>query len=137
MSLFLVRNFINLAVLRGKDAGFDTISDIGIGIGTVDASLTLEITKLYHTGTISDIEVNDFYGIRIEANAGIDVGFSVGVNYTRSEVYRGGVHTHTVYGAGSSVGYGASATFFSGNINWGASGRNLHHVRELIMQYLE
>ena len=117
-----------LLVLRGKAAGLYPINDISFGAGTVDISATAEITQLYYSGNVSNIDAQTFYSTRWEGNISVDIGFSVGVNASYANV----ANNEYVLGLGISVGVGVSATVVAGNVNWGASGSNAKQIRNAI-----
>ena len=121
-----------LLVLRGENAGLYPINDISLGIGTVDVSWGVEITKLYYSGSVANIYSETFYGTRVEANLSFDVGVSVGLNASYAYL----PNNEFVIGVGYCVGVGFSATSVAGNVNWGASGANANQIRNAINREL-
>jgi hypothetical protein len=116
-----------LEVLRGSETGWYPINDVSSGVGLLDISLSLEVTKLYYSGSVRNIYANTFYGNRWEGNFSFVAGGSVGLNVIYSRL----PSKEFVVGYGISYGIGAGP-MFSGNINWGASGGNAKQLRDLI-----
>ena len=111
-----------LWILQGVDAGIYPLVDVGSGVGLVDASATGEATLLYYSGDYSDLVKENFFGNRFELNLSAGEGLQAGLTgvYAPNADAKGGF----VFGWGASIGLGGSATFFSLNFNWGASGRS-------------
>jgi RHS repeat-associated protein len=116
-----------IEVLRGSETGWYPINDVSSGVGLLDVSLSLEVTKLYYSGTVRNIYANTFYGNRWEGNFSFVAGGSVGLNVIYSRL----PSNEFVVGYGISYGIGVGS-MFSGNINWGASGSNAKQLRDLI-----
>ena len=55
--------------------------ELGVGLGWVEASVSEGITELYHSGLISEISIDDYYGIRWEGNVGVEAGVSFGRSF--------------------------------------------------------
>ncbi|PKQ45187.1 RHS repeat-associated core domain-containing protein [Confluentibacter flavum] len=103
-----------IVILRGKDKGFYSADDFGIGLGGVEFSGAVEAVALYYSG--STVTKDVFYGNRIEANFGMKALGHAGITVSYSTFPDG----NFVYGKGISLGIGFSAFGLSGNINKGA-----------------
>jgi len=119
-----------LNVLRGGDKGWHSLADASLGGGHVGLGVGGEFTKLYYSGSRSNITVGRFYGTRTEIvlSASLGAGPSVSANavYSRNVDGMGGF----TFGWGGGLGVGVLNV--GGEINWGASGRNGNHVKQLI-----
>jgi len=119
-----------LYITRGKYEGFHPYVDGGIGVGTLEVSWTIEATKLYYSGIVSEITDNTFYGSRVEGNFSVNVCFiTVGVTGLVSILK----NKEFVIGLGMGFGVGVP-NGPSGNINYGYAGKSAKHIYELIHQ---
>jgi len=106
------------------------MADLGEGIGWIEASVNGGITELYHSGAISEISVNDYFGIRWEGNIsasvfGLSIGYSVSYSYVSN-------NNNYILGFSNSLGVGFSPTIISGYGTYGATGRNFREAGNYI-----
>lgn len=101
-----------IIILRGEDAGIYPALDFGVGVSSASGSIAVEAVSLYYTG--DKVTKDVFYGNRYEFNFGADFLGKVGLTAVYAPV-----GNEAVFGSGLTLGLGFSATFFSGNINYG------------------
>jgi len=106
-------------VLVGPDAGkIIAVDDLAISLGLPTASGEIGIAYLYHTGARNEIKISDFTGTYTGLNLGVDVGPSIGITATKSNIPN---TNNTVYSLGSNIGYGYSPFYgIDLNVEYGA-----------------
>lgn len=109
------------------------IAEVGVGLGWIEASVNGGITKLYHSGKMSNIRFDDYLGTRFEGNISVNAVISFGASISYSRVQG---TNNFVLGTSSSFGIGVSPTIVSGYMTYGASGTSLRGVRETVRKNL-
>lgn len=121
-----------IEILRGNDKGIHPITDVSTGIGGVEVTLTVELMKLYYSGSLKTLTLDKFYGPRYELNVGLADIIAGGITAIYSPVAKG----EYVFGYGAGIGIGVSPIGYF-NVNYGASGKNPQHIRNILMDLYE
>lgn len=91
-----------ITILIGKDKGFHTYTDLGMGAGGLTSAVGMELVKLYSSSSNTEVGIEDFSGSRWEMNLSLPVLFGATAVY--SERYNNsGVKSGFTFGYGISL----------------------------------
>lgn len=86
-----------------------------MGISTIDISTGFTAQALYYSGSLANMQPQEFEGGRYSVSAGFKELAYIGFNVSYSPTKMGA----SVYGLGISLGIGASSTILNLNVNYG------------------